>query len=105
MKGDLKSLSVAAASVLAKVHRDSLMKQYDEIKPEYYFAKNKGYKCDAHYAGLDQSGIWVGIHRTSLFPLRKKKGEDKEWTKRRQLWVQNTGDLLCQESEKEGLLI
>jgi len=70
IKGDLKSLSVAAASVLAKVHRDSLMKQYDEIKPEYYFAKNKGYKCDAHYAGLDKSGIWVSSRYYGRYRLQ-----------------------------------
>ena len=100
-KGDAKSLSIAAASVLAKVHRDSLMKQYGKMRPEYGFVKNKGYKCDAHYKGLDESGLWVGIHRSSLFPLAKKKGESKEWTLRRKLWVKTTeenlykGDLEC----------
>jgi ribonuclease HII len=90
VKGDLKSLSIAAASVLAKVHRDEIMKEFDKLKPEYGFANNKGYKCDVHYQGLDLKGIWVGVHRTSLFPLNKKKFEDKEWTKRRREWYKQT---------------
>lgn len=90
VKGDLKSLSIAAASVLAKVHRDLIMKQYDRIHPEYSFSNNKGYKCDAHFNGLDENGILVGIHRTSMFPLAKKKNESKEWKIRRRLWISNT---------------
>lgn len=94
VKGDIKSLSVAAASILAKVHRDSLMKEYHKSRPEYNFLHNKGYKCDDHYDGLDQSGIWVGIHRSSLFPLSKKRGEEKGWTVRRRGWVKKTEDKL-----------
>ena len=101
IKGDMKSLSIAAASVIAKVHRDSLMKEYDKLRPEYNFKENKGYKCDAHFEGLDKSGIWVGIHRTSLSPLAKKRGEPKDWVKRRGLWIKKTeenlykGDSIC----------
>ena len=103
VKGDMKSLSIAAASIIAKVHRDSMLKQYDEVRPEYKFADNKGYKCDAHYGGLDQSGIWVGVHRTSLHPLAKRKGEAKDITIRRREWVSKTetllfeGDTACSE--------
>lgn len=101
VKGDMKSLSIASASIIAKVHRDNLMKEYDKLRPEYNFRKNKGYKCDAHFEGLDQSGAWVGIHRTSLPPFIKKFGESKEMTKRRKLWIENTernlfqGDSIC----------
>ena len=42
------------------------------------------------YQGLDLDGIWVGVHRTSLFPLCKKKFEDKEWTQRRREWYRQT---------------
>ncbi len=90
VKGDMKSLSIAAASVLAKVHRDSLMKEYHKSRPEYNFVRNKGYKCDDHFSGLDHLGIWVGIHRTSLYPLAKKEFEDKSWTVRRRHWVEIT---------------
>lgn len=90
VKGDLKSLSIASASVLAKVHRDLIMKQYDKIHPQYDFAHNKGYKCDAHFEGLDNNGILVGIHRTSMFPLAKKKNESKEWKLRRRNWITTT---------------
>jgi ribonuclease HII len=101
VKGDMKSLSIAAASIIAKVHRDSLMKEYDKLRPEYHFRENKGYKCEAHYKGLDESGMWVGIHRTSLSPLAKRKGEPKDLTKRRRSWVDKTeetlyrGDSIC----------
>lgn len=98
VKGDMKSLSIAAASVLAKVHRDSLMKEYHKIRPEYNFAKNKGYKCDDHFTGLDERGIWVGIHRASLYPLTKKGFEDKKWTERRRLWKAVTEHNLQGES-------
>lgn len=101
VKGDVKSLSIAAASILAKVHRDSIMKEYDKLRPEYDFIHNKGYKCDAHYAGLDKSGIWVGIHRTSMFPIAKARNEEKDWRVRRRIWVDKTekglykGDTEC----------
>lgn len=90
VKGDLKSLSIAAASILAKVHRDSMMEEYHKIRPEYDFSHNKGYKCDAHFKGLDQSGIWIGVHRVSMFPIAKKKEDDKVWKARRKLWGKQT---------------
>jgi len=102
IKGDMKSLSIAAASVLAKVHRDNLMIGYDKIRPEYHFKENKGYKCDSHYSGLDKSGLWVGIHRTGLPPISKKRGEHKDVSKRRRLWIEKTennlykGDTVCE---------
>lgn len=90
VKGDLKSLSIAAASVLAKVHRDQIMKEYDKVKPVYGFANNKGYNCDTHLQGMDLAGMWVGIHRSSTFPISKRKYEPKEITKRRREWVRQT---------------
>lgn len=99
VKGDLKSLSIASASVLAKVHRDQIMKQYCSIHPEYKFSKNKGYKNDDHFEGLDKLGIWVGVHRTSLFPIAKKKREPKEWKQRRRLWHEKTEKNLFQGEE------
>ncbi len=63
--GDAKSVSIAAASILAKVTRDRLMLQYDEIYPEYGFAKNKGYGTADHIAALRKFGP-TPIHRHSF---------------------------------------
>jgi ribonuclease HII len=65
IKGDQTYLSVAAASILAKVTRDNLMKEYDKVYPEYRFASNKGYGTKAHYEGIKKAGI-TEIHRKSF---------------------------------------
>ena len=65
VKGDSKSLSVAAASVLAKVSRDRLMMQYDKEYPEYNFKKHKGYGTKEHYAAIEEHGV-CEIHRLSF---------------------------------------
>lgn len=65
IKGDAKSLSIAAASVMAKVTRDRVMCQYDELYPEYEFASNKGYGSAAHIAAIRKYGP-CPIHRRSF---------------------------------------
>lgn len=65
IKGDAKSISIAAASIIAKVTRDRLMVEYDKIFPEYKFASNKGYGTAAHIAALKLHGP-VPIHRRSF---------------------------------------
>ena len=65
IKGDAKSVSIAAASILAKVTRDRLMVQYDEIMPEYGFAKHKGYGSQEHIAALKEYGP-TPIHRKTF---------------------------------------
>lgn len=65
IKGDQTYFSVAAASILAKVTRDNLMKEYDKVYPEYGFASNKGYGTKAHYEGIKKAGI-TEIHRKSF---------------------------------------
>ncbi len=65
VKGDMKSMSVAAASVLAKVSRDRLMLEYDKEYPEYRFEKHKGYGTKEHYAAIKENGI-CSIHRKSF---------------------------------------
>lgn len=65
IKGDAKSVSIAAASIIAKVTRDRLMVQYDEIYPEYGFASNKGYGAAAHIEALKKYGPTT-IHRRSF---------------------------------------
>lgn len=68
VKGDRKSLSIAAASIIAKVARDRLMVQYDERYPEYGFAKHKGYGTKAHLTALKKYGP-CPIHRRSFAPV------------------------------------
>ena len=65
IKGDAKSASIAAASIIAKVTRDRLMVQYDEIYPEYGFAANKGYGAQVHIDALKKYGP-TPIHRRSF---------------------------------------
>ena len=63
--GDATSISIAAASILAKVKRDRMMIEYDDIYPGYGFASNKGYGTAAHYAGIKAQGI-TPIHRKTF---------------------------------------
>ena len=65
IKGDAKSVSIAAASIIAKVTRDRLMVEYDKALPGYDFASNKGYGTKAHIAGLKELGP-TPIHRQSF---------------------------------------
>lgn len=65
IKGDAKSISIGAASIVAKVTRDRMMVEYDEIFPGYDFAKNKGYGTAAHIEGLKKQGP-CDIHRFSF---------------------------------------
>lgn len=65
IKGDAKSLSIAAASVIAKVTRDRMMVEYDNIFPGYGFAKHKGYGTVEHYAGIRELGL-CPIHRLTF---------------------------------------
>lgn len=65
VKGDAKSVNIAAASILAKVTRDRLMLEYDKIYPEYGFASNKGYGTAKHIEALKAYGA-CDIHRRSF---------------------------------------
>jgi len=65
IKGDAKSLSIGAASIIAKVTRDRMMRELDEVYPEYGFAAHKGYGTAAHIAALKEYGP-CPIHRTSF---------------------------------------
>ncbi|HJB85808.1 MAG TPA: ribonuclease HII [Candidatus Dorea faecigallinarum] len=65
IKGDAKSISIAAASIIAKVTRDRLMKEYDQVIPGYDFAGNKGYGTKAHLEGLRRLGP-SPIHRRTF---------------------------------------
>lgn len=65
IKGDAKSISIAAASIVAKVERDAMMVEYDKIYPEYDFAGNKGYGSAKHIEALKKYGP-CPIHRQSF---------------------------------------
>ena len=65
IKGDAKSMSIAAASIIAKVTRDRQMVEYDKLYPEYGFASNKGYGSAEHIAALKKYGP-TPIHRRSF---------------------------------------
>ena len=65
IKGDANSLSIAAASIIAKVTRDRLMAEYHKQYPFYGFDSNKGYGTKAHYEGIDKHGI-TPIHRKTF---------------------------------------
>ncbi len=69
IKGDASSASIAAASILAKVHRDELMERYAEKYPGYGFENHKGYGTKEHLAALDKHGV-TPIHRKSFAPVR-----------------------------------
>lgn len=70
-KGDATSLSVAAASILAKVTRDDILMEIDKKYPDYGFAKHKGYPTKAHLEALEKYGIIDGIYRKSYGPVKK----------------------------------
>ena len=69
IKGDANSLSIAAASIVAKVTRDQMMEEFDREYPGYDFAQNAGYGTAKHLAGLDQLGV-TPIHRRSFEPIK-----------------------------------
>ena len=69
IKGDANSLSIAAASIVAKVTRDQMMEEFDKEYPGYDFAQNAGYGTANHLAGLHQLGV-TPIHRRSFEPVK-----------------------------------
>ena len=64
VKGDSKSISIAAASVIAKVTRDKMMYELDEIHPEYGYAKHKGYPTKKHVEAINKYGLIDGYRKT-----------------------------------------
>ena len=69
IKGDANSLSIAAASIVAKVTRDQMMEEFDKEYPGYDFTQNAGYGTAKHLAGLDKLGV-TPIHRRSFEPVK-----------------------------------
>ena len=69
VKGDSRSINIAAASIIAKVTRDHMMEEYDKEYPEYGFAQHKGYPTKKHVEALNQYGI-TAIHRLTFEPVK-----------------------------------
>ena len=69
IKGDLLSITISAASVIAKVYRDNLMYELDNLYPEYDFKSNKGYGTKKHIEALKRYG-YLKEHRKSFGPVR-----------------------------------
>ncbi|SFM45140.1 ribonuclease HII [Thermodesulforhabdus norvegica] len=76
VKGDSKSLAIAAASIVAKVFRDRIMKRYDALYPEYGFGRHKGYPTREHLAAIERFGP-CPIHRLSFGGLRRCNEEGR----------------------------
>ncbi len=72
IKGDAKSISIAAASVIAKVTRDKMMYELDEIYPMYDLKNNKGYGTKKHLAAIKEYGI-TDYHRLTYAPVTENK--------------------------------
>ena len=70
IKGDCKSISIAAASILAKTHRDARMEEWDAVYPQYGLARHKGYATADHLEALRQYGP-SPLHRFSFAPVRE----------------------------------
>jgi ribonuclease HII len=75
IKGDSKSISIAAASIIAKVTRDRIICEYDKLYPQYGFRNHKGYGTKEHYEGIERYGI-TSIHRKTF--LKGIVGEYKD---------------------------
>ena len=76
IKGDAKSITIAAASVIAKVTRDRMMIELDSKYPEYGFKKHKGYPTKAHIEAINKYGV-LPIHRKTYGPVARKLEENK----------------------------
>ena len=72
IKGDEKSLSIACASIIAKITRDKIMKTYDNRYPQYGFSRHKGYPTSYHFKAIRDHGP-LPIHRKSFYPFSNKK--------------------------------
>ena len=78
IKGDSLSVSIAAASIIAKVTRDRMMHRYHQIYPQYGFDRHKGYGTRQHVEMLKQHGL-CPIHRRSFSPCKQTQKEMQLW--------------------------
>ena len=75
IRGDSKSISIAAASIIAKVERDRLMFKFDQLYPEYGFAQHKGYPTKAHKQAIIEHGV-TPIHRKTFKGVKEVLGAE-----------------------------
>jgi ribonuclease HII len=75
VRGDALSLTIAAASIIAKTTRDRMMAEFDEVHPGFGFARHKGYPTAEHFAAIAERGV-CAIHRRSFAPVRQALGLD-----------------------------
>ncbi|UYI46402.1 ribonuclease HII [Vibrio parahaemolyticus] len=73
VKGDLRVAEISAASIIAKVVRDTEMEELDKLYPQFGFAKHKGYPTKAHFEAIEQHGV-ISEHRKSFKPVKKALG-------------------------------
>jgi ribonuclease HII len=73
VKGDLRVAEISAASIIAKVVRDTEMEELDKLHPQFGFAKHKGYPTKAHFEAIEQHGV-IDKHRKSFKPVKKALG-------------------------------
>lgn len=103
VKGDNKSLSIACASIIAKVFRDEIMLDLDKRYPYYDWKSNKGYPCENQFKGIDKHGVLPGIHRIKYWPFmtndRFKETGKARWAKRRRRWKKTTEQILMKKME------
>lgn len=88
--GDARSISIAAASILAKVHRDRLLRQWDAIFPAYRLGSNKGYATPEHLAALERYGA-TPLHRRSYAPVPgyiPLEGDERQLEFGEELWAE-----------------
>jgi len=76
IKGDQKSINIAAASILAKVTRDRIMYEYDKLYPQYGFKNHKGYPTKRHVEAVKEFGI-LDFYRKTYNPIKKMLAEDR----------------------------
>ena len=99
--GDCASLSIAAASLVAKVWRDDTMASLHRSYPHYDWIRNKGHPCEKHFRGIDNRGIVPGVHRTRFWPFvanKERRDDEKFWDVRRGLWRTRSLENLIAES-------
>jgi ribonuclease HII len=83
VQGDMRCHAIAAASIIAKVHRDNLMREWDKFYPEYGLANHKGYHAPEHMAAIENIGP-TPLHRMSFEPVRRH-APFSPWAANRQL--------------------
>lgn len=100
---DQKSLCTAAASIIAKVYRDGIMKRLHGVWPYYDWINNKGFPSESHLQGLDRHGIAPGVHRIRKWPFSSNRDKPEtriDMQRRRRQWRRMTLEQMSKEIEE-----